>query len=147
MTSLTVACGPTAKEMRKRAGAWLQELREEAGLTQADMAAALSHEHTSTVSQIERGLGRVPPQRWAQWAELLRQDRPWFGQRLLYWYDPHAHYALFGGDHPQDLEGLPREASNYGRRGGRSVSSAPAGTVPPESPAQANDPCTEERDC
>ena len=115
MTSLGVASGPTAKAMRKRAGEWLQQLRIDAGLRQLDLGILLSHSYVTTVSQIERGLGRVPPEHWDIWAVALRQDPRAFAQKMLYWYDPHAHYALFGGEHPQDAEGLPREASNLNR--------------------------------
>lgn len=108
--------------MRKRAGRWLQELRKEAGLTQADLGSRMDHSYTSSVSQIERGKARVPPEHWRTWAELLRKDPQWFAERMLYWYDPHAYHEIFGGIHPQDAEGLPREASTHQRiRGTRAV--------------------------
>jgi len=112
MTSNTNASGPTAREMRKRAGKWLQQLRKAAGLRQSDIGEELGHSYTSTVSQIERGLLRLPPEHWVAWAELLSQDAQQFAQRLLYWYDPHAYYSMFGGDHPQKAEGLTWEPSS-----------------------------------
>jgi transcriptional regulator with XRE-family HTH domain len=115
MGSLYNANGPTSKAMRKRAGAWLKGLREEAGLTQLDVAAHMGYDYTTMVSQIERGLGRVPPEDWPEWASLLRQDLKKFAARMLYWYDPHAHFALFGGVHPHDAEKLAREGTNAHR--------------------------------
>ncbi|WP_419469239.1 helix-turn-helix domain-containing protein [Caldimonas thermodepolymerans] len=101
--------------MRKRAGAWLKSLREQAGLTQLEMATRLGYAYLTMISQIERGIGRVPPEDWPTWAELLRVDTREFARQMLYWYDPHAHYALFGGIHPHDAENLPRETSNVNR--------------------------------
>jgi transcriptional regulator with XRE-family HTH domain len=109
------ANGSTAKAMRKRAGAWLKGLREAAGLTQLDIAAHMGYEYTTMVSQIERGLGRVPPEDWPEWADLLRQDSKKFATQMLYWYDPHAHFALMGGVHPHDAEKLAREGTNAHR--------------------------------
>lgn len=133
MTSLGVASGPTAREMRKRAGAWLQQLRDDAGLTQADLGALLGHGYTSTVSQVERGLSRVPPQRWLSWAAALRQPPRDFAKRLLYWYDPHAHASLFGGENPQVAEGLAWEPSNLKRNSTRVRRAHAASGVEPSS--------------
>lgn len=51
---------PEAKELRRRAGAWLKELRARAGLSQIQLAERLGLKYYTFVSQVENGFGRVP---------------------------------------------------------------------------------------
>jgi hypothetical protein len=74
-----------------------------------------------TVGAIEQGKGRVPPEHWMEWAKLLGQDPRRFAERMLYWYDSHAHYAVFGEVHPHEAESLPRESSKKVRARPRQV--------------------------
>ena len=74
--------------LRKRHGVLLRQMREEAGLTQRDVAAELGYDYYTMVSQIERGLGRIPPEDLETWAKLLRKDSKEFAKLSLYFTDP-----------------------------------------------------------
>lgn len=81
--------------LRRQAGEYLKTLREEAGLTQLEVAKAVGLDNYTTVSQIERGTVRLPPERMDRWAKALRQDSRKFAGRLLVYYDPHMWRMLF----------------------------------------------------
>lgn len=63
-----------AAELRREAGVWLRSLREQAGLSQRLFADALGLEYYTFISQLEAGRGRVPPERYADWARVLEVD-------------------------------------------------------------------------
>lgn len=109
-TSMTDRKSPTSLLMRKRFGSHLRQMREEAGLTQRDIAAHLGYDYYTQVSQIERGLGRVPPEDIGTWAKLLKQDPKDFAKLVLYWTDPFIYQALYGIN-PYDDQKLPRPPS------------------------------------
>lgn len=96
--SLTKRSDPSARLMRKRFGKLIAEWRTEAGLTQRDIAAELGYDYYTQVSQIERGLARIPPEDVDVWARLLRQDPKEFAKQVLYWTDPHIYRAIYGID-------------------------------------------------
>jgi len=98
-----------AKTMRKRAGSHLKALREDSKQTQADVAHKMGWTYYTMVSQIERGLARVPPEDMSKYAEVLGVPADKLAAQLLYFYDPHVYHALFGGVHPLDKEMLPKE--------------------------------------
>lgn len=106
--SLTDRSSSNAKIMRKRLGAYLKQLREEAGLTQRDVAEKLGYDYYTMVSQIERGLSRLPVEDLLKWAELLRVDPKKLGKTVLYWTDPYVYQALYGVN-PLDEQKLPRD--------------------------------------
>jgi transcriptional regulator with XRE-family HTH domain len=87
---------PEAERLRKEAGAYLRKLREAQDITQAGLAKALGIEYYTMISQIERGVSRVPPDRMQQWAEALGVEPRTFAQRLLQFYDPYMWQLLFG---------------------------------------------------
>jgi len=59
------------KQHRKRAGVWLKTLREEAGLTQMQLAGRLGFKYYAFVSQVETGFSRVPTEKMEAWARAL----------------------------------------------------------------------------
>ena len=85
-----------AVELRREAGRWLKRLREQRGLSQRQMAAAIGAEYYTFISQIEAGRGRIPPDRYGMWAEALGIEPRALVRTLLRYYDPVTYAALFG---------------------------------------------------
>jgi transcriptional regulator with XRE-family HTH domain len=96
---------PDVQQLRKAAGAWLRDLREERGLSQRKLAALVGTEYYTFISQLETGRGRVPPDRYVQWSTALGLDPRAFVKKLLSFYDPITYHFLFGAEeaelHPQ----------------------------------------------
>ena len=82
---------------RRRAGAWLKELRARAGLSQIELAGRLGFKYYTFVSQVENGFGRVPTASMGAWATALGQEPAAFARQLLSYYDPEFHRLLFKG--------------------------------------------------
>src|SRR3974390_2390721 len=85
-----------AQALRKRGGQWMRELRLQAGLSQREMAAQLGLDYYTFISQLESGIGRVPPERHAEWAKVLRIKPRDFVRTTLCYYDPITYRMLFG---------------------------------------------------
>jgi transcriptional regulator with XRE-family HTH domain len=98
----------TSKIMRRRFGSKVQLMRESVGKTQRDMAEALNLDYYTMVSQIERGVSKIPVQDVAKWAELLQQPLRDFTVLYMYWNEPALYTGLFGTD-PIVEQGLPKE--------------------------------------
>lgn len=86
---------PEARQLRKEAGAWLQEMRKKAGLSQIELAERLGLKYYTFISQVENGFGRVPSDSMQAWAEAIRVAPPEFAKHLLSYYDPDLHRLLF----------------------------------------------------
>jgi transcriptional regulator with XRE-family HTH domain len=86
---------PKGLEMRKQAGAWLQERRKAAGLSQIDLAERLGLKYYTFISQVENGFGRVPTDSMEGWAKALGIAPAEFARRLLAFYEPELHRLLF----------------------------------------------------
>ena len=86
---------PEAKQQRKQAGAWLQELRHRANLSQVELAGRLGLKYYTFISQVENGFGRVPTELMEPWARSLGADPCEFARTLLSFYDPILHQLLF----------------------------------------------------
>ena len=56
------------QSLRREAGAWLRELREKKGLSQRELATLVGAEYYTFISQLETGRGRLPPDRYRDWA-------------------------------------------------------------------------------
>jgi transcriptional regulator with XRE-family HTH domain len=81
---------PDAAQLRKEAGVYLRKVREQAGVTQQALAKALGLEYYTMVSAVELGKARLPPERTAQWAQVLGVDPYEFAMRLMHFYDPYT---------------------------------------------------------
>ena len=88
------------KTLRREAGRWLKAAREEAGLTQADIAQRLGLRYYTFVSQVESGVGRVPIEMQRAWAEVLGLDPGEFARNLLRHYEPELYRLLFSPAEP-----------------------------------------------
>ena len=86
---------PKTPEMRKRAGAWLQEKRKAAGLSQIQLAQQLGLKYYTFISQVENGFGRVPSDSMEAWARALGVAPAAFARELLAYYEPELHKLLF----------------------------------------------------
>jgi transcriptional regulator with XRE-family HTH domain len=83
------------KAQRKQAGTWLKGLREEAGLTQMDVANRLGLKYYAFISQVETGFSRVPHEKMEPWARVLGVEPAQFARRLLAFYEPELHRVLY----------------------------------------------------
>ena len=87
-----------ARKMRIEAGAYIKGLREnrDPKLTQRALADKLKLSYYTFISQVEIGTARVPPEAQVAWAKALEVDSQEFAKKLLSFYDPHTHRAIFG---------------------------------------------------
>jgi transcriptional regulator with XRE-family HTH domain len=88
--------------LRKEAGHYLRRLREKADLTQHQLAHAVGIEYYTMISQIERGLARVPPDRLHVWAIAVGVEPREFAKRLLRYYEPYSWQIIFGSHAPTE---------------------------------------------
>jgi transcriptional regulator with XRE-family HTH domain len=83
------------QDLRREGGRWLKELREGAGLSQRQLAAKVGADYYTFISQLETGRGRIPPDRYRDWAEALEANPRDFVRELLRFYDPITYDILF----------------------------------------------------
>lgn len=81
--------------LRREGGQWLRTQREGAGLSQRQLAARVGADYYTFISQLETGRGRLPPDRYREWAEALGIDPREFVTELMRYYDPITHEILF----------------------------------------------------
>ena len=86
------------KVLRQQAGRWLKAAREEAGLTQAELADKVGLRYYTFVSQVESGLGRLPIETQGAWAEALGLEPGAFARTLLRYYEPELYRLLFDSE-------------------------------------------------
>lgn len=82
--------------LRQAAGKYLKSLREAAGLSQRGMADKMGFPYYTFISQVESGRGRVPPERYVEWAGILKVPPREFVRSLMRYYDPVTYDILFG---------------------------------------------------
>ena len=92
---------PEVQELRRLAGIWLKELREKRGLSQRQLAQLVGADYYTFISQLETGRGRIPPDRYRQWADALGIDAADLVKTLMQYYDPITYDILFGGAAPE----------------------------------------------
>lgn len=85
------------KAARRKAGSYVQKLRQKAELTQAQLAKKLGYEWYTFVSQVETGLQAIPSEGMVAWAEALDVDPSEFAWTLLKHYDPNLYVLLREG--------------------------------------------------
>jgi transcriptional regulator with XRE-family HTH domain len=83
------------QDLRREGGRWLKERREHLGLSQRQLAERVGAEYYTFISQLETGRGRIPPDRYSDWARALEMRSRDFLQALLRYYDPITHNILF----------------------------------------------------
>ncbi|MDB5473443.1 MAG: transcriptional regulator, family [Devosia sp.] len=98
MLSKIRAAGEQANPLRLDAGAWLKHLREDAELSQRDLANRLALDYYTFISQLENGRGKIPSNRYREWATALQVDEKVFVKKMLMYYDPHSYEVLFGDE-------------------------------------------------
>jgi transcriptional regulator with XRE-family HTH domain len=97
------------KKLRNQAGNWLRELRQARGLSQFQLAQKVGVRYYATISQLEHGRGRVPPDRYLVWADALGVNAREFVRGLMSYYDPVTYEIVFGHNVPQAV--APRKRS------------------------------------
>ena len=98
------------KALRREAGRWLKAGREDAGLTQAELAERVGLRYYTFVSQVENGLGRVPVESQGAWATAIGAEPARFAKTLLGYYEPELHRLLFGEPAAMREAAAPRRA-------------------------------------
>ena len=83
------------QSLRREGGRWLKELREAAGLSQRQLANNVGADYYTFISQLETGRGRIPPDRYSDWAKALGVNDKEFVREILRFYDPITHAILF----------------------------------------------------
>lgn len=81
---------------RRAGGAWLKDLRMKAGLSQRELAEKVGAEYYTFISQLENGRGRIPPDRYEDWAGALGIEARVLVFNLMRFYDPVTFRILFG---------------------------------------------------
>lgn len=89
------AAALNSQRLRKEAGEWLKARRQEAALSQMDLATGLGLKYYTFISQVENGFGRVPSESLELWARLVGVEPAVFARKLLAYYDPPLHRVLF----------------------------------------------------
>lgn len=87
--------GEQARQNRMKAGARIKHLRNQAGLTQKELAEKVNQGYYTFISQVETGYARVPPEDYVRWAKALGLDTQEFVKDLLSYYEPETHSVLF----------------------------------------------------
>lgn len=86
------------QELRREGGRLLKELREARGLSQRQLAILVGAEYYTFISQLETGRGRIPPDRYRNWAEALGLDPKDFVRSLMRFYDPMTYEILYDAE-------------------------------------------------
>jgi len=89
-------------DLRLQAGAWLKAAREQAGLSQRELAANMGALYYTFISQIESGKGRLPADRYEIYAEALGVDKRDFAIRMLEFYEPATYQLIFNHSSSMD---------------------------------------------
>src|SRR5262245_48738586 len=76
-----------ARQSHNRSGAWLCELRKKHGLSQRELARRVGAEFYTVISQLEAGLGRIPPDRYLVWADALGVEPREFVRTVASYYE------------------------------------------------------------
>ena len=84
------------RDLRVQAGVWLRARREELNMSQRELAESVGTLYYTFISQIEGGRGRIPPERYAAWAEALKIEQRDFAICMLQFYEPATHALIFG---------------------------------------------------
>ena len=86
----------SVQEKRRAGGVWLRDLRLKAKLSQRQLAEKVGAEYYTFISQLENGRGRIPPDRYEEWAKALGIPANVFVFNVMRFYDPVTFTILFG---------------------------------------------------
>ena len=86
----------TSSPERIAAGRWLKTMRERVDITQRELAGQIGIDYYTTISQIEAGKTRVPPDKYEAYARALKIEPSEFVRELLKYYDQDAYRILWG---------------------------------------------------
>lgn len=95
MAVQTILQDTDKQRLREEGGAWLKKMRLAAGLSQRELALAVDVKYLTFISQIEAGRGRVPYERYLEWATALRMDPREFVATIMSYYDPITYEIIF----------------------------------------------------
>lgn len=84
--------------LRREGGHWLKERREKIGLSQRQLASLVGADYYTFISQLESGRGRIPPDRYKDWAKAFQMHKRDFVREVLRYYDPVTYGILFSAD-------------------------------------------------
>lgn len=84
------------QEFRRNGGEWLRDLRQKRNLSQRQLAQKVSVDYYTFISQLENGRGRIPPDRYQDWADALGVPVSSFVFNIMRFYDPVTFELLFG---------------------------------------------------
>ncbi len=87
-----------AKRLREEAGAYIQQLRMDRGLTQRELADIVGLDYYTRVAAVETGMISLSSDQLKLWARALKVPRRKFARTMLRFYNPHTAKELFG-DH------------------------------------------------
>lgn len=90
--------GEDAQRLREEGGRWLRDLRLKAGMTQLELSKRTELGYYTMVSSIERGVSRVPPDKYLAYAKALKVNPQFFMRNLLRYNDPYCYDILFGSE-------------------------------------------------
>ena len=76
------------QEQRKAGGVWLKSCRINADLSQKQLAEKVGADYYTFISQLENGRGRIPPDRYEDWAKAFGIPADEFVIDLMSYYDP-----------------------------------------------------------
>lgn len=89
---------PEMQALRVEAGQFLKFLRERAGYSQRTFSSAMGLSNHMLVSQVERGVKRLPPDRIRIWARVLGVEPFRLMQMLFRYYDVESFAILYEHD-------------------------------------------------
>jgi len=106
MATHSKATDAESKANRKRGGLMLKSLRNQMGYTQRELAEKCELDYYTFISQIEAGVGKIPPQKLKIFASALGVKPMAFAREILKYYDPVMFEILFGTspDEPTDYK-------------------------------------------
>ena len=97
------ASSEQSRRLRKAAGSWLANRRKDKDLTQRALADLVGLDYYTFISQLECGVGRVPPHLYIPFADALGMKRAVFTREMLKYYDPFTYQGLYGDD-PYEMD-------------------------------------------
>ena len=95
LDKMTLKSPTPNRDPRVDLGGWLKSLREDRGMSQRQLATHLSLDYYTFISQLENGRGKIPPSRYLDWANALKQEPRSFVKKLMSHYDPATYDILF----------------------------------------------------